>query len=81
MARGYGIILVILGHLSLQKANIWIYSFHVPLFFFISGYLLNDNLALKPFIIKKLKALMIPYFSLGIIAFLVTIQSSYPKGS
>ena len=72
MARGYGIILVILGHLSLQKANIWIYSFHVPLFFFISGYLLNDNLALKPFIIKKLKALMIPYFSLGIIAFLLS---------
>ena len=38
-AKGIGIILVILGH-TICPPNIkfWLYSFHMPLFFFLSGY-------------------------------------------
>ena len=46
MARGYGIILVIIGHIE-SFGTQWdhvlrseIYSFHMPLFFMISGALL-----------------------------------------
>ena len=39
LAKGFGIILIILGHHSLPDyINNWIYSFHVPLFFIISGF-------------------------------------------
>lgn len=37
IARGIGILLVILGHMSVARRAI--YSFHMPLFFFISGFL------------------------------------------
>lgn len=44
----WGIILVVLGHSGFEETIVmkqlsalhtWIYSFHMPLFFFISGYL------------------------------------------
>lgn len=45
IAKGIGIILVILGHLVSYEDYIssYIFSFHMPLFFFITGYLTKDN--------------------------------------
>jgi fucose 4-O-acetylase-like acetyltransferase len=74
--KGFGIILVILGH-ALQSGSPqadenfafrMIYSFHMPLFFFISGYVLQINLEGKPlapfsFILKKARALVLPFLS------------------
>lgn len=38
--KGFGILLVVLGHLlPREEFGKWIYSFHLPLFFYISGYL------------------------------------------
>ena len=34
IAKGYGILLVILGHLNVGLLGKWIYTFHMPLFFF-----------------------------------------------
>lgn len=43
IAKGIAILLMILGHSSLPNMiQNWIYSFHMPFFFFISG-VLNDN--------------------------------------
>ena len=44
-AKGIGIILMILGHIPNMPEffHSWIYSFHMPLFFFISGYLFNEK--------------------------------------
>ena len=38
-AKGIGILLVVLGHIYNNSVKLWIYSFHMPLFFIISGYL------------------------------------------
>lgn len=62
IAKGIGIILVYLGHVP---PNIYfrrfIYSFHMPLFFIISGMLLNVNkYDMKGFFISRTKSLMIP---------------------
>ena len=39
-SKGIGIFLVILGHASLPyEVSKFIFSFHIPLFFFLSGYL------------------------------------------
>ena len=47
-AKGLGILLVILGHIYAWNPNInrkilvtWIYSFHMPLFFIVSGMLIK----------------------------------------
>ncbi len=44
-AKGIGVILVVIGHFlassNLVQLNKFIYTFHMPMFFAISGYLYN----------------------------------------
>ncbi|WP_407536947.1 acyltransferase family protein [Cetobacterium somerae] len=80
--KGIGIILVILGHsfsftgfnlLSNNFLNRYlydsIYSFHMPLFFLIAGFLSNklENNFSKIFYVSKTKRLLIPYIFINII--------------
>ena len=67
IAKGLGIILIILGHTSNNAIlSKYIYCFHVPLFFLISGYLYTkrDNL-----IKRKTKSLLLPYCIFSILSF------------
>ncbi|WP_353939436.1 acyltransferase family protein [uncultured Bifidobacterium sp.] len=42
--RGFGILLVVLGHASRSVGLAsWIFSFHMPLFFIISGMLFHEK--------------------------------------
>ena len=70
--KGFAIFLVIIGHViywsdianySKNLLFIMIYTFHVPLFFFISGYLIYNRFGPKTFtwINKKFIGLIIPY--------------------
>ena len=71
IAKGIGIILVIIGHLSIPYTDLWIYTFHMPLFFFLSGVVFSGmKYNFKTFLVKRLKALVIPYFALGFGIFL-----------
>jgi len=65
--KGCGILLVIVGHILLGSADqnvvrYIIYSFHMPLFFFISGFLLNIKkiglLSPRQFLSKYLKKML-----------------------
>ncbi|MEG0019892.1 MAG: acyltransferase family protein, partial [Oscillospiraceae bacterium] len=65
IVKGIGIILMVVGH-SKSPFTAFIYSFHMPLFFIVSGYLFNIKYSesLKSsfgYMIKKLKELYIPY--------------------
>lgn len=66
MAKGLGIILVICGHLSSCPIPFkrWLYSFHMPLFFFLAGITFNYEKykEIKVFLNNKLKTLFVPYF-------------------
>lgn len=68
MAKGCGILLIIGGHLF--KKITWFmnfaYSFHVPLFFLVSGYLFRKK-PVKVFMKKSLTGFVIPYVALGAI--------------
>ena len=62
----FAIYLVVLGHCSINSGlmNI-IYSFHLPLFFFLSGYVFDVNkykFDFKSFTILRFRTLLIPYF-------------------
>lgn len=66
MAKGLGICMVIYGHIATDALTIWIYTFHVPLFFFLSGYFFDPNKKTTEFILSKVKGLLLPYLTLGI---------------
>ena len=47
VCKGLGIFLVVIGHTSIaqisQTVYNWIYSFHMPMFYMLSGMMLNDS--------------------------------------
>jgi fucose 4-O-acetylase-like acetyltransferase len=46
--RGLGMIFVIIGHMTVPEfVQKFVYSFHMPLFFAISGYLYNNQFTKK----------------------------------
>lgn len=62
MMRGWAIILVVLGHAGVSDiVRTFIYSFHMPLFFFISGFFCSDRKNVKSFLLSKLKSLYVPF--------------------
>lgn len=67
VARGYGILAIMISHLltgyPLAK---WLFTFHVPLFFFLSGYVFRDGKNWKPFLKGKCQRLLVPYFAMGV---------------
>ena len=71
VARGIGIILVLQGHaLSAHVYRHFIYAFHMPLFFFISGLLFDykkNNLATN--LKKSVKGILIPYFIFALLSY------------
>ena len=74
-ARGLAILFVLIGHLCSLKYGLgqYFYSFHMPMFFIISGMLLsyNDswkNMGFYEIFIKKLKSFMYPYIIFSILS-------------
>lgn len=72
--KGIGIILVVFGHShgnSEFESYKWITSFHMPLFFIVSGFLISTKdikeIKFKEFLFKKSKSLLIPYFLFSLI--------------
>ena len=82
IARAIGILFVVLGHINqfyrdsqgieYSQILIFIYAFHMPLFFILSGILFSEktfrNLSFFDFLIKKVKGLVVPYLFLDITA-------------
>ena len=65
IARGIGIILVVLGHAAFPYTH-FIYLFHLAIFFIMAGYFFKDEYvkdgkSLKKFIINKIKRLYLPF--------------------
>lgn len=64
-AKGMAIVLVVMGHVCTGIPGLvkWIYSFHMPLFFLISGYLQEGKGGgqFVPYLKKKVLTLLYPY--------------------
>lgn len=69
--KAFGIISVILGHIA-SPFTAFIFSWHMPLFFMISGFFIKIDNNLNDLIVKDWKRLMIPYFIFAIMALLIT---------
>ena len=74
VAKGIVMILVIVVHAeehfmpgTLVSTKIPIYTFHMPLFFFMSGYLFSMKNSFKEFLKNKCRRILIPYVCLGVL--------------
>lgn len=100
MAKGIGIILVVIGHLQgkdifalspyILPVCTWIFSFHMPLFFIISGMLIHYKKDLDKdmslLIKKRFRGIMIPYFCfsvcyLSVVLYALIIERSIMPGT
>lgn len=59
--KGIGIIAMIVGHITIPEVSRYIYLWHMPLFFLISGYFFREK-DMKECVISNAKSLLIPYF-------------------
>ncbi len=69
-AKCIGIIAVILGHIA-SPLTTFIYSWHIPFFFILSGFFIDKNKATLDFISKNILRLMVPYFLFALFAVVV----------
>lgn len=79
MVKGFAIILVVLGHVEYisHPLRTWISSFHMPVFFIVSGMLIRykneTDRDLKTLIPRKAKGLLVPYFWFSLLYFFIDI--------
>lgn len=69
--KGFGIILVVFAHYNLPATlDTYIFSFHMPLFFFISGFLFNFvkyTGSATNFVKGRFRSLIVPYFAFAVL--------------
>ena len=84
IAKGIGIMLVVLGHnwFSVRSGELHriIFSFHLPLFFFLSGVFLNPEKRFNRLVVDKYHSLLNPYLLICIFYILIStiIQRHLP---
>lgn len=63
--RGFGIIFIVLGHITYDRSVLnWLYSFHVPLFFFAAGAVYKKRPVLED-LKRRALTVLLPYFIFG----------------
>ena len=71
--KGIGIIFVVMGHTSSALIGgtliFYLYSFHIPLFFWVSGYLTygSRTTSFKELLVKRTKSIMLPYLCFAVL--------------
>ena len=74
MARGVAIVLMVLGHTCFNEyGGKFIYMFHMPLFFFLSGYCFKTSHLsdFKKYAVKRIKGAYVPYVKWGLLFLLL----------
>lgn len=78
IAKGLAIWLMVIGHMDIsEQIRIYIYSFHMPLFFILSGLFFKRD---RPFLINlksSIKSILWPYFTFSVINLFVCWVSPY----
>ncbi|MDO5297313.1 MAG: acyltransferase family protein [bacterium] len=81
IAKGIAIICVILGHLGIPEINRIVYTFHIPIFYFIAGYFVSDKKNVSSFIKDKARTLLQPYYVLCLIMIVLATLDGALVGS
>lgn len=76
IAKGLGMLAIVWGHICCKGwSNCLVYSFHIPLFFFLSGMMFNKDKypSFMPFFKKKAKRLLVPYVIYSVLTWAVWV--------
>jgi len=77
IAKGIAMLLVIIGHCSYSEKMLvgWLYSFHMPLFFALSGFTfrVEKHTSFREILSAKAKQLIIPYFSFSALLWVLNL--------
>ena len=60
-ARGIAMLAIVLGHIGVHPINVVVYTFHVPVFFLITGWFLSRRMDFATFTKKRARVLLVPY--------------------
>jgi len=78
IAKGIGILLVVMGHNDFGAVSPFfykfIYAFHMPLFFFVSGMFFKDDIPFLIMLRRRFDSLIKPYLVTLIMIFFMTIS-------
>lgn len=78
IAKGLGILLVVMGHNDFSLVSPFfykfIYSFHMPLFFFLSGMFFKSELPLINLLRRRYSSLLKPYIVAVLLIFFMTVS-------
>ncbi len=83
IAKAICIILVVMGHYVPDNSPAWyvlvhdvIYTFHMPLFMFVSGYVYiatKKRITYGDFLLKKVRRLMVPYLTTSVMVIVIKL--------
>ena len=86
IAKGIAILCVIIGHTwknaypADKRLMVFIYSFHMPLFFILSGWCLKStDVKISSVIVKKIKQLVVPYVVINFIRTMIMSTELFLK--
>ena len=80
IARGIAILCIILGHQGKYEISKIVFTFHVPIFFFITGYFFNKKQDLAEFIKKRVKTLLVPYACTCVVTIILAVILELLRG-
>jgi fucose 4-O-acetylase-like acetyltransferase len=69
--KGLAILLVVLGHIN-SPLSAYIYTFHIPLFFFLSGVFIKTSYPGSVYVTRGLNRLIVPFLIFGSLGLLIT---------
>lgn len=82
IAKGICIFLMVLGHTYFYSwFNDSVYLFHMPFFFFVSGFFFSSKNKVKDFVANKTKRLLVPMFAYWICNYFFTLPISLWSGT
>ena len=78
IAKGIGILLVVMGHNDFSLISPFffklIYSFHMPLFFFMSGIFFKSDLSFLTLLRRRFDSVLRPYIFIILLIFFATLS-------
>ena len=80
IAKGFGMMTIIWGHIMYAGiSNAIVYSFHIPLYFFLSGLVFSHAryASFKEFAVKRAKGLLFPYFIFSFLTWVLWAAFAY----
>lgn len=79
IAKALGMLTIMWGHIAIGKSVTFVYAFHIPLFFFLSGmvFVKDKYHNFSSFVMRRIHTLIIPYLIYSFVTWVVWVAFSY----